>query len=251
MRKYLLIILSLLFSTMLFAQTKAVEANKLVSTLEKNKKTTILFTSSVNLKGISVKSDGSLTIPSLASEKIKFIAGIDTEALQERLNYKNLSSYNIELVLKDVATKTYEITKIAGIESVSQYKNRKEAERIAEEKRKEQERLDNLTKNPVQVVNFEAVNLSSSETSWLPLQVQDKLTSNLQTYLGMKTVVDSKSESALKKLQAASESAARDEDSAIEVGKITTAKFALFTKVRKIGANYVVAVDFTDLTTGE
>ena len=262
MRKYLLIILSLLFSTMLFAQTKAVEASKLVSTLEKNKKTTILFTSSVNLKGISVKSDGSLAIPSLASEKIKFIAGIDTEALQERLNYKNLSSYNIELVLKDVATKTYEITKIDGIESVSQYRarkeaeriaeeKRKEAERIAEEKRKEQERLDNLTKNPVQVVNFEAVNLSSSETSWLPLQIQDKLKSNLQTYLGMKTVVDSKSESALKKLQAASESAARDENTAIEVGKITTAKFALFTKVRKIGANYVVAVDFTDLTTGE
>ena len=122
MKKHLLVILSLLFSTMLFAQTKAVEASKLVSTLEKNKKTTIVFTSSVNLKGISVKSDGALTIPSLASEKIKFIAGIDTEALQERLNYKNLSSYNIELVLKDVATKTYEITKIAGIESVSQYK---------------------------------------------------------------------------------------------------------------------------------
>ena len=102
----------------------------------------------------------------------------------------------------------------------------------------------------VQVVLQETVNLSSSETSWLPLQIQDKLKSNLQTYLGMKTVVDSKSESALKKLQAASESAARDEDTAIEVGKITTAKSALFTKVRKTGANYVVAVDFTDLTTG-
>lgn len=251
MKKHLLVILSLLFSTMLFAQTKQIDASKLVKTLEKNKKTSIVFASSVNLKGLSIKSDGALTIPSLASEKIKFIAGIDTEALQERLNYKNLSAYDIELVLKDVATKTYEITKIAGIESVSQYKNRKEAERIAEEKRKEQERLDNLTKNPVQVVNFEAVNLSSSETSWLPLQIQDKLKSNLQTYLGMKTVVDSKSESALKKLQAASESAARDENTTIEVGKITTAKFALFTKVRKIGANYVVAVDFTDLTTGE
>lgn len=240
MKKYFLIILSLVLSTMIFAQTKAVDASKLVSTLEKNKKTTIVFTSCVNLKGISVKSDGSLSIPSLTSEKIKLVAGIETEALQERLSHKNLSSYNIELVLKDIATKTYEITKIDGLESVSQY-----------EKRKEQERLDNLTKNPVQVVNFEVVNLSSSETSWLPLQVQDKLTSNLQTYLGMKTVVDSKSESTLKKLQAASESAARDENSAIEVGKITTAKFALFTKVRKIGANYVVAVDFIDLTTGE
>ena len=250
MKKHLLVILSLLFSTMLFAQTKAVEASKLVSTLEKNKKTSIVFGSYVSLKGLSIKSDGSLVVPALASEQLKFVAGIDTEALQERLNYKNLSTYKIELVLKDVSTKTYEITKIDGIESVSQYRARKEAERIAEEKRKDAERLYNLLNMPVQVVNFETVNLNTSETSWLPLQIQDKLKSNLQTYLGMKTVVDSKSESALKKLQAASESAARDEDTAIEVGKITTAKFALFTKVRKTGANYVVAVDFTDLTTG-
>ena len=261
MKKHLLVILSLLFSTMLFAQTKAVDASKLVKTLEKNKKTSIVFASSVSLKGLSIKADGSLVVPALASEQLKFVAGIDTEALQERLNYKNLSTYKIELVLKDVSTKTYEITKIDGIESVSQYRARKEAERIAEEKRKEAERiaeeerkeaerLYNLLNMPVQVVNFETVNLNTSETSWLPLQIQDKLKSNLQTYLGMKTVVDSKSESALKKLQAASESAARDENTAIEVGKITTAKFALFTKVRKTGANYVVAVDFTDLTTG-
>ena len=251
MKKILLGTVLLFCATVFFAQTKAVEASKLVKTLEKNKKTSIVFGSSVSLKGLSIKADGSLVVPALASEQLKFVAGIDTEALQERLNYKNLSTYKIELVLKDMSTKTYEITKIDGIESVSQYRARKEAERIAEEKRKEAERLYNLLNMPVQVVNFETVNLNTSETSWLPLQIQDKLKSNLQTYLGMKTVVDSKSESALKKLQAASESAARDEDTAIEVGKITTAKFALFTKVRKTGANYVVAVDFTDLTTGE
>ena len=251
MKKILLGTVLLFCATVFFAQTKAVEASKLVKTLEKNKKTSIVFGSSVSLKGLSIKADGSLVVPALASEQLKFVAGIDTEALQERLNYKNLSTYKIELVLKDMSTKTYEITKIDGIESVSQYRARKEAERIAEEERKEAERLYNLLNMPVQVVNFETVNLNTSETSWLPLQIQDKLKSNLQTYLGMKTVVDSKSESALKKLQAASESAARDEDTAIEVGKITTAKFALFTKVRKTGANYVVAVDFTDLTTGE
>ena len=272
MKKILLGTVLLFCATVFFAQTKQIDASKLVKTLEKNKKTSIVFGSSVNLKGLSIKSDGSLVVPALASERLKFVAGIDTEALQERLNYKNLSTYKIELVLKDVSTKTYEITKIDGIESVSQYRARKEAERIAEEKRleaeriaeeerkeaeriaeeerKEAERLYNLLNMPVQVVNFETVNLNTSETSWLPLQIQDKLKSNLQTYLGMKTVVDSKSESALKKLQAASESAARDEDTAIEVGKITTAKFALFTKVRKTGTNYVVAVDFTDLTTG-
>lgn len=108
-----------------------------------------------------------------------------------------------------------------------------------------------LTKFTVQVVNLEAVNINTSETSWLPLQIQDKLNSNMQTYLGMKTVVDSKAESALKKLQAAGEDAGRDENTAIELGKITTAKYALFVKIRKVGENYAVSVDFTDLTTGE
>jgi len=103
----------------------------------------------------------------------------------------------------------------------------------------------------VQVVTQEVVNLNASESAWLPLQIQDKVKSNLQSYLGMKTVVDSKAESTLKKLQAASEEVGRDENAAIELGKITTAKYGLFTKVRKTGENYVVSVDFTDLTTGE
>ena len=106
-------------------------------------------------------------------------------------------------------------------------------------------------KNSVQVVNQEVVNLAGSEAAWLPGQIQDKLKSNLQEFLGMKTVVDSKSEAALKKLQAESESNARDESTAIELGKITTAKYALFTKIRKTGNGYVISVDFTDLTTGE
>ena len=104
---------------------------------------------------------------------------------------------------------------------------------------------------PVQVVNQEVINIAGTEASWLPGQVQDKLKSNLQEYMGMRTVVDAKSETALKKLQAESESASRDEASAIELGKITTAKFALFVKVRKTGTGYTLAADFTDLTTGE
>ena len=106
-------------------------------------------------------------------------------------------------------------------------------------------------KYSVQVINQEAVNLSASEAAWLPGQVQDKLKSNLQEYLEMKTVVDSKSEKALKKLQAESEGDGRDETTAIELGKITTAKFALFTKIRKTANGYTISADFTDLTTGE
>ena len=107
------------------------------------------------------------------------------------------------------------------------------------------------TSKTVQVITQEVVNLSDSETVWLPGQIQDKLKANLQEHLGMKTVVNSKSEAALKKLQAESESDARDESTAIELGKITTAKYALFTKLRKTNSGYVISVDFTDLTTGE
>jgi len=110
---------------------------------------------------------------------------------------------------------------------------------------------NNLTKFQVQVVNQEVINISGSEAVWLPGLIQDKLKSNLQEYLGFRTVVDSKSESMIKKLQSESENSARDEASAIELGKITTAKFVVFTKLRKTAAGYTLSADFTDLTTGE
>ena len=122
---------------------------------------------------------------------------------------------------------------------------------VTESEKTQTREAQKSSKYLVQVVTQEVVNLNASESAWLPLQIQDKLKSNLQSYLGMKTVVDSKAESTLKKLQAASEEIGRDENAAIELGKITTAKYGLFTKVRKTGENYVVSVDFTDLTTGE
>lgn len=102
----------------------------------------------------------------------------------------------------------------------------------------------------VQVVMPESVRLSGSEAAWLPGQIQDTLKSNLQEYLGMKTVVDSASESMVKRLQRESESNARDENTAIEMGKISTAKFAVFTTIRRMDKGYTVTVNYTDLTTG-
>lgn len=251
LKKLFTLALSILFVAALFAQTKEVPTNKLIKTLEKNKKTGVTFVSDINLNGIEVLENQTLVIPSLKNETINFVAKIETEFLIERIKYKNSQLFKVEFVLQNENTKTYEITKIHNIETVKEYNTRIEKERIEEEKRLAAERQANLQKLPVQVINYEITNLNISESSWLPSQIQDKLKSNLQTYLGMKTVVDSKAESALKKLQAESENVGRDENTAIELGKITTAKFALFTKIRKVGANYVIAVDFTDLTTGE
>ena len=168
--------------------------------------------------------------------------------LKERIAASKTTVHEVTFTPKDIKARIYTVTGIKGIETVKQYKDR-----LAEEARikAEKERLANLTKLPVQVVIQESVNLDSKDASWLPGQIQDKLKSNLQDYVGMRTVVDAKSEKALLQLQKQSESSAHDENDAIEVGKITNAKFAIFTKLRKTNSGYTISVDFTDLTTGE
>ena len=254
MKKYITLLLISLFSISLFAQTK-VDAKKIGKTLEKNKDATAVFTCDMSLSGMKVENDGTVILSALAKNKVKIVSGMDMTNIAERLNYANKVTYLVTFETNDLSSKSYLITKIDGIETLEQYKERlvQEEKRKAEEAKAkwERERLENLTKHPVQVVNQEVVNISGAESAWLPGQVQDKLKSNFQEYLGMKTVVDSKSETALKKLQAESEDDGRDESTAIELGKITTAKFAVFTKVRKTGSGYTISVDFTDLTTGE
>lgn len=101
----------------------------------------------------------------------------------------------------------------------------------------------------VQVLVPESVNLSASDSAWLPGLIQDKLKENAQSYLNMTTIADSEGENAVKKLQAQAEDSGRDENTAIELGKITTAKFALFSKIRKSPTGYSISVDYMDLTT--
>ena len=254
MKKYLSLLLISLFSISLFAQTK-VDAKKIGKTLEKNKDATAVFTCDMSLSEMKVANDGNVILPALAKNKVKIVSGMDMTNIAERLNYANKVTYLVTFETNDLSSKSYSITKIDGIETLEQYKERlvQEEKRKAEEAKAkwERERLENLTTLPVQVIIQESINLAGSEAAWLPGQIQDKLKANFHEYLGMKTVVDSKSEAALKKLQAESESAARDENTAIELGKITTAKFAVFTKLRKTGTGYTISIDFTDLTTGE
>lgn len=253
-RKILTIFITTFLSFSIFAQTNVAQA-KLGKALEKNKDANAVFVSEIDLASMSVAEDGGITLPLFAKNKIKVVSGMEMANITERIAYTKKAKFATTFAVKDLPSKTYAITDIAGIESVTQYNSRLEEERkkaeAAEKARLEAERLANLTQLPVQVVNQEVINLAGAEAAWLPGQIQDKLKSNLQEFLGMRTVVDSKSETALKKIQAESESDARDESTAIELGKITTAKFALFTKLRKTGSGYVISVDFTDLTTGE
>ena len=249
MKKHIAILLISLFSLSLFAQTK-VDAKKLGKTLESNKTLDAEFEVDLAFSEFTVNADGTVTLPLLAKNKVKIVSGMDMTDLGERVKYSKKTSATVTFKAQGASgkIKVYSLIKISGVETYAEY-----SARIAEEARKkaEAERLASFTKLPVQVINLEVVNLDSKEAVWLPGQIQDKLKASLQEHLGMKTVVDSKSEAAVKKLQAESEDGGRDESTAIELGKITTAKFAVFVKLRKTNTGYVLSADFTDLTTGE
>lgn len=110
---------------------------------------------------------------------------------------------------------------------------------------------ESKTKILVQIVFPETENLPGTEASWLPGQIQDKIKSNFQEFLDMKTVVDSASESSLKKIQAESENEGRNESMAIKLGRISTAKAGIFSKIRKTGQGYALSIDYTNLENGE
>ena len=63
LKKLFTLALSILFVPALSAQTKEVPTNKLIKTLEKNKKTEIVFISDVDLSNIEILDNSIVVIP--------------------------------------------------------------------------------------------------------------------------------------------------------------------------------------------
>ena len=149
MRKFILSLFTCLMCTSVFAQVKQIDSTELVQILEKNKNKENIFVSEISLNNMIWDYEGNLRLPSVDSEKYNLIAEIEIDFLRERLNYKNLSKYKVSFQLKSNKPKVYAVTRIEGIETVSEYKARLEAERlaqleaerIAEEKRLEEQRI--------------------------------------------------------------------------------------------------------------
>ena len=136
MKKKLLTLFTCLICTSVFAQVKQIDSTELVQILEKNKNKEIILMSEISLNNMSWDYEGNLRLPSVDSEKYNLIAEIEIDFLRERLNYKNLSKYKVSFQLKSNKPKVYAVTRIEGIETVSEYKARIEEERLAAEKRK-------------------------------------------------------------------------------------------------------------------
>ncbi|MCQ2610609.1 MAG: hypothetical protein MJ169_02570 [Treponema sp.] len=102
----------------------------------------------------------------------------------------------------------------------------------------------------VLVTNPDIENLSSGESGWLVGTVRDRLESNLETYMGVR-LVDKQNEKIIKHLQKQSETSYFSRETAIEIGKMTSAQYGVFSTIRKTGSTYSLTVYLTNLTTGE
>ncbi|MEE3409919.1 MAG: formylglycine-generating enzyme family protein [Treponema sp.] len=246
MKKLIALFAALLLAGTAFAQTK-VDAKKLAKALESNKDSSAVFVSELDLSKIEVADDGKISLPLFAKSKASLVAGMDMTNINERVAFANKKSFTVTFEAKDIASKTYAITNIDGIENAVECAAR--LQREAKEKW-ERERRVNLLRLPVQIVSLDAAGLLATEAAWLSDSVKGRLRFDLQEYLGMKAVVDFKSESALKNVLAQTDASAPDK-AAAEYAKATNAKFALFEKLKKTAKGYSISADFVDLTTGE
>ena len=105
------------------------------------------------------------------------------------------------------------------------------------------------TKSNISVVVLpsQVENLSTVESSWVPGIIRDRLISNL-SQLTRWTFVDDTNETQIKLLQKKYETSLYS--SSIEIGKLTSAQYGIFTTVRKTGNTYSLSCNFTNLKLG-
>ena len=85
---------------------------------------------------------------------------------------------------------------------------------------------------------------------WIPLFIQGVITSNFQQYSGMK-VVDRQNADMVKAEQRLSEGAEFDEKTAIELGKMTSARLIITGNITGKSSSYALMFSITDVETGE
>ena len=93
-------------------------------------------------------------------------------------------------------------------------------------------------------------NISAPDQNWLPGSIQDRFESNFLKLSKFK-LINSANEKEIRYLQKKYESAFYDEKTSLEQGKLSGARYALFTTVRKTGRYYSLSAKFTDLQSGQ
>ncbi len=116
-KKIFSLILLFVCASSLFAKTKSVAEKKLGSALEKNKDASMVFVSEIDLRQMEVTENGTVILPLLKNKKIKVVSGMNMTGINTRIAEANKKKFETTFEVKDLATKTYAITKIDGIEN--------------------------------------------------------------------------------------------------------------------------------------
>lgn len=101
----------------------------------------------------------------------------------------------------------------------------------------------------VMVTEPVAQRLPDGEGEWLPGLVRDKVQADFQAVTKFSFV--SFDINVIKKMHEKTSDSAYDEKDALALGKMTTAKYAVFMMLRYVGSGYVLTGNFVDLTSGK
>lgn len=115
MKQFFVCMALFLLATSTFAQTR-VAADKLGKTLEKNKDASAVFVSEIDLRGLTVASDGTVTIPFLAKSKVALVAEMAMSEIGARIARAGRTILAVTFRTKSIMPNVYAITKIDGIE---------------------------------------------------------------------------------------------------------------------------------------
>lgn len=103
------------------------------------------------------------------------------------------------------------------------------------------------------IFNPASEGLSADEDNWLPASIRRKLEANFNDYTSFQ-LVELQNEAEIKKIQKKAESSSYDQDTSIELGKLVSAEYGIFTTVTKAvsgnNVRYILSSNITDLTTG-
>lgn len=92
--------------------------------------------------------------------------------------------------------------------------------------------------------------IPASEKSRFVVNVSDKLQANLYSYADFRFVSGDNKDKIIE-LQRQSESVLYNQNTAIEVGELTSANYGIFVKIIKSGAKYTLSIKYVDLTSGD
>ena len=93
-------------------------------------------------------------------------------------------------------------------------------------------------------------NVSQSEFAWLPGAVRDEMESELRIFTDF-LIVDNANERKIKEIQRNSLEMSFSDETSIEIGRLTSASYAVFSTIRRTQGGFTLSSSFTDLTTGE